>query len=285
MALDFTFKKYAEILTAIAHSDYKVIKIADYIQHQKLPEKFIVIRHDVDLDPYCQLKHAELEHLHGIHTSYYFRYIDEVFNEKVINHIAQLGHEVGYHYEVFTKAKGDPVEAMKLFREEQRVFSKKWNASTVCPHGGSFVEDTDGYSFKHIIKLIPKVIAGKTVISKHVNLDMWKENKFADFGIIGDAYHSVDFSDILYLSDTGRSWQQRYKRLDKVESSINPKFNIRSSNDIIRVINNQEASKIYLLIHFEQWKDNFKDWMAWYAAQIVRRVGKRIIFAGSWDRQ
>jgi hypothetical protein len=107
---------------------------------------------------------------------------------------------------------------------------------------------------------------------------MWKENKFDDFGIIGDAYKSVDFSDIMYLSDTGRSWDQRYKRLDKVDSSINPLFDIKSSNDIIDVIEKGEVNKIYLLVHFEQWKDNLFDWLGWYAAQVIRRTGKRIIF-------
>ncbi|MDY0279192.1 MAG: hypothetical protein RBR35_01365 [Salinivirgaceae bacterium] len=278
MSLDFTFGKYKEIIAAIADSEYQVLKIKDYITRDKLPEKFIIIRHDVDLDAYYQLKFAQLEHQHNIHTSYYFRKTDKTFKEDVINEVAELGHEVGYHYEVFTKALGDPIEAMRIFRNEQAVFSEKWKSLTVCPHGGSFVDNADGYSLKNMVTLIPKLVTGKIVFSKHVNFDMWKENKFDDFGIIGDAYKSVDFSDILYLSDTGRSWDQRYKRLDKVDSSINPLFDIKSSNDIIDVIEKGEVNKIYLLVHFEQWKDNLFDWLGWYAAQVIRRTGKRIIF-------
>lgn len=280
MSLDFTFGKYKEIIAAIADSEYQVLKIKDYIAMDKLPEKFIIIRHDVDLDAYYQLKFAQLEDQLNIHTSYYFRKIEKTFKEDVINEVAGLGHEVGYHYEVFTKALGDPIEAMRIFRNEQAVFSEKWQSLTVCPHGGSFVDNADGYSLKNMVTLIPTLVTGKTVFSKHVNFDMWKENKFHDFGIIGDAYKSVDFSNILYLSDTGRSWDQRYKRLDKVDSDVNPKFNIKSSNDIIDVIKNGEVNKIYLLVHFEQWKDNFMDWLGWYAAQIIRRTGKRLIFRG-----
>lgn len=278
MTLDFTYAKYKGIIAAIASSEYQVLKIKDYITMDKLPEKFVIIRHDVDLDAYYQLKFAQLEHQHNIHTSFYFRKIDKTFKEDVIDEVAGLGHEVGYHYEVFTKAKGDPVEAVKIFKSEQAVFSKKWKSLTVCPHGGSFVDNADGYSLKNMIRLIPKLVSGKAVFSKHVNFDMWDTNTFDDFGIMGDAYRSVDFSDILYLSDTGRSWNKRYKRLDKVDSRVNPLFDIKSSDDIIDVIKNESVDKIYLLVHFEQWKDNFKDWLAWYAAQIIRRTGKKIIF-------
>lgn len=278
MNFDFTYKKYVEIVKAISKTNFKIITISDYILNPSLPEKFIIIRHDIDLDPYVQLKFAELEYSYGIKSSFYFRYIEKVYKEEIVNKIKTLGHEVGYHYEVFTKAKGDPIKAIELFREELQSFINNWGSKTVCPHGGSFVDNTDGYSLKNMITLLPKLLSGRKVFSKHINFDMWERNKFEDFGIIGDAYRSIDFSDILYLSDTGRSWDQRYKRLDKVDSQINPKFNIRSSNDIIDVINKQAVDKIYLLVHFEQWKDNFKDWLSWYVAQIIRRSGKRIIF-------
>lgn len=278
MSLDFTYEKYKEIVSAIAASDYRVLSIADYISAKKLPEKFIIIRHDVDLDPYYQLKFAKLEHEFNIRTSYYFRQIEKIFKKEVIDQVAAWGHEVGYHYEVFTKAKGDPALALELFKKEQAIFSAKWNSLTVCPHGGSFVDNADGYSLKNMITLIPKLLTGKKVFSHHVNFDMWEHNRFEDFGIIGDAYRSVDFTNILYLSDTGRSWDKRFKRLDKVDSLINPKFDVRSSDDIIKIIYRGEVNQIYLLVHNEQWKDNFISWLGWYAAQLIRRTGKKIIF-------
>lgn len=278
MALDFTFIKYSELIKAIAESDYQVLSIADYIQVKALPAKFIIIRHDVDLDPYYQLKFAKLEHEHSIRASYYFRHIDKILKEEVISQVAEMGHEVGYHYEVFTKAIGNAEEAMKLFRDEQFFFIKKWNSITVCPHGGSFVDNTDGYSLKNMVKLIPKMLKGEKVFSSYTNFDIWDNHKFEEFGIIGDAYRSVDFTNILYLSDTGRSWDKRYKRLDKVNSTVNPKFDIKTSDDIIKVIEKQEVDKIYLLVHVEQWKDNMRDWLAWYGAQLIRRIGKKMIF-------
>jgi len=278
MNLDFSYNAYRNILEAIKSSGYRVMTIGNYIVAGNRPEKTIVIRHDVDLDPYYQIRFAEMEHSFGFKTSYYFRYVDKIFKKEVIDKVHQLGHEIGYHYEVYTKAKGDEQKAMELFREELAIFKERWNIKTVCPHGGSFVDNTDGYTLTSMIRLIPKLLSRKQVFSKWVNFDMWSNNRFEDFGIEGDAYKSVDFSDILYLSDTGRSWDNRYKRLDKVNSAINPQFHVKSSNDLIRIIKNEQVATMYLLVHFEQWKDTYKDWFAYYLAQLIRRTGKRIVF-------
>jgi len=278
MKLDFTLGKYVEIISAISKSDYQVITISDYISLPKLPNKFIILRHDVDIDSDYQVKFAKLENDLDIHTSYYFRYVQNVYKKSAIDIIYHLGHEVGYHYEVFTKTKGDEDLAKELFRIELDVFKKNWYSKTVCPHGGSFIDNIEGYALKDVIKLIPKFFSKKSVFSSWSNFDLWNRNTFEDFQIMGDAYRSVDFSDILYLSDTGRSWDKRFKRLDKVDSKINPLFNIRKSDEIIDLINKGEVNKIYLLIHFEQWKDNFYDWVSWYIAQLIRRNGKKLIF-------
>ena len=36
-----------------------------------------------------------------------------------------LGHEVGYHYEVLSKAKGDYEKAIQMFEQELNEFRKK----------------------------------------------------------------------------------------------------------------------------------------------------------------
>lgn len=278
MLLDFTLRKYNQIIEAIVTSDYKVVTIQDYIKAQPKPSKVIIIRHDVDLDPDYQLQFAEFESLHGIYTSYYFRHTAQVYKESVINKVQQFGHEIGYHYEVITKAKGDSEKAIQIFKTELIDFQNNWQSVTVCPHGGSFVENVDGYSLKNIIKLIPKLLSKSEVFSSWTNFSIWKENKFDDFGLLGDAYESIDFNDILYLSDTGRSWDGKYKRLDKVNSYVNPNHKITNSDDIIKVIKEGKVDKIYLLVHFEQWKDNLSDWISWYIAQLIRRNGKKILF-------
>jgi hypothetical protein len=278
MNLDFTFNKYKEILEAISKSDYRVLGIRDFLLLEKKPTKVLILRHDVDVNSFEQIKYAKLEKEYGISTTYYFRYTKEIFNIPVINEIHSLGHEIGYHYEVLTKARGDLTKSIQLFKEELHHYQKEWNTVTVCPHGGAYVENVNGYSIKNLLSLIFMFFKKKEIFSRWKNYDIWTNSSIHDFGLIGDAYQSIDFSNILYLSDTGRSWDNKYKRIDRVTSSVRNDSEIKKSDDVIRLIKSENVDNIYLLIHFEQWKDNLRDWIYWYLAQLIRRSGKRILF-------
>ena len=43
-------------------------------------------------------------------------------------------------------------------------------------------------------------------LSKWDNRDLWKKYNYRDYGIIGEAYFDIDFGEVLYLTDTGRRW-------------------------------------------------------------------------------
>ncbi len=38
---------------------------------------------------------------------------------------------------------------------------------------------------------------------------MWKRYSYRDFGIIAEPYFDVDFGEVLYLTDTGRRWDDK----------------------------------------------------------------------------
>jgi len=277
--MDFTAKMYEKILVALKENGYSFIRIKDFLNAEKLPEKYVIIRHDVDVDPFVQLKFAQMEAGMGIKTSYYFRYINDIFNKDIIDAIHNLNHEIGYHYEVITKARGNKEKALKLFRSELEEFQKYWDTKTICPHGGAFNPDFNAYSFSSILKNAHKFIFNKKALySDWINFNIWENYNFKDFNLLGDAYDSVNFKNKLYLSDTGRSWKKKYKRLDRVDSDINKKIDVKNSSHLIELIESGDFPNIYLLVHLEQWKDNLKDWLGWYLSQILRRTGKKIIF-------
>ena len=60
-------------------------------------DKNIILRHDVDLLQHSALTMAQHEHDLGIHGTYYFRIAPESFDVGVIEKIAEMGHEIGYH--------------------------------------------------------------------------------------------------------------------------------------------------------------------------------------------
>ena len=276
MDLDFTFKKYIELIQAIAESDYGVLRIKDYLQLKEKTAKFIILRHDVDMDPFQQLKFAKIESDYGIFSSYYFRYTDEILKPEAIDEISSLGHEIGYHYEILTKARGDITKAIEIFRSELKYFQKKWDTVTICPHGGATVENINAYSLRDLSKLPFKLLSNKNIFSNWNNSKIWDSYNIKDFDLIGDAYLSIDFDNILYLSDTGRSWSNKYKIKDIVGKSNNPyqHVKIKRTNEVIDLINEETVRHIYILAHAEHWRDNFRDWLVWLMAQQIRRKGK-----------
>ena len=57
-------------------------------------------------------------------------------------------------------------------------------------------------------------------LSKWDNRYLWKKYNYRDFGIIAEPYFDVDFSEVLYLTDTGRRWDgDEVSVRDKVEGT------------------------------------------------------------------
>ena len=92
-------------------------RVDDYFD-QKTPEtKYVILRHDIDAKPENALKVAKLEYDLGIKSTYYFRIINPVYNKETIMKINELGHEIGYHYEVLAKERGNKEKAILNFEK------------------------------------------------------------------------------------------------------------------------------------------------------------------------
>ena len=257
MGLDFTPAKYEDLLKAISKSDYPVIRIKDFFKLEKKPDNYIILRHDVDLNANHQLYFSEFDHT-------------------VMSRINNSGHEVGYHYETMAKGRGDLKKALNIFLRESNHFLKYNKRITICPHGGYTLPGANGYTFSGMLRLFLKFISGEDIFSKWKSADLWNHyqiNKLKSL-VIADAHLSFDFKDTLYLSDTGRSWDNKFKSVDLVNSNIILDSPIQTTDDIIDLITSKKFNKIYILVHFEQWKSNFADWQKWYFSQQIRRNTK-----------
>ncbi len=279
MSLDFSFKKYNELLNAICKSGYQCLTMSEYLSNNIKPERFILLRHDVDLDPFHQLNFAKAEAALNIQASYYFRHTPMIFQPHLLKEIHSMNHEVGYHYEVVTKARGDIKKAVEIFETELEEFRNFVPVSTVCPHGGSFLETQNGYSLKNMLGLIPKIFSSDKIFSHWDNFTIWNKINFQNLVLKGDAFHSPDYNTITYFSDTGRSWKQKFKRLDKVKTYNHNEIPIKNTDSLIHLIQQAHVKQMYILIHTEQWKHTFAGWLSWYLSQIIRRTGKKLIFS------
>ena len=110
---DFTLDIYRELLETLQKQGYELISYGDYCRkttkdHRPTTnDQFVILRHDVDLKAPNSLKTAQIEHSLGAKASYYFRIIPESNQPEIIRSIAQLGHEIGYHYEDMSLCGGD----------------------------------------------------------------------------------------------------------------------------------------------------------------------------------
>ena len=95
--MDFTIKKYKELIDALIQAGYTFQTFAEFIKSPK--EKTIILRHDVDSKPQNSLIFAEIQSKRNIKGVYYFRSVKESFKPSIMRKINNLNHEIGYHYE------------------------------------------------------------------------------------------------------------------------------------------------------------------------------------------
>ncbi|MDY0385773.1 MAG: hypothetical protein RBT65_01305 [Methanolobus sp.] len=249
---DFTLSKYRELLEAIRSTKYGTTAVHDYIVSPM--DRCIILRHDVDRAVDRNLAMARLEAEFGIRSTYYFRHVKDVFIPAAIQEVAELGHEVGFHYEVMDKAKGDVQKALEIFKTELHELRQYADVTTACMHGNP--------------------------LASWSNRDMWKDNDFRDFGLIGEPYFSIDYSKVLYLTDTGRTWADRNIRVKDVLETPDDCLNvtyckgIRTTDDVIDLVKAEEVDQICILAHPNRWCEGIPGWTRELVMQNLKNVGK-----------
>jgi len=248
--MDFTFSIYEKLLNSLNLKGYHFSTFEGFVKNPN-QHKMIVLRHDVDRKPLNALKMAKIENKFGVKSSYFFRVVDHVWKEDIIKEVANLGHEVAYHYEDLTITKGDMQKAIQHFEYWLNRIREFYPSKTICMHGSP--------------------------ISKWDNRSLWKEYDYKKFGIIAEPYFDVDYNDIFYLTDTGRSWNNREISVrDHVVSNII--IPINSTNHMIQMLEEKRfPSKVMINTHPHRWSSNIIEWSSEYVLQNLKNQIKRMI--------
>ncbi len=280
MNLDFTLTKYKDLCEKFLDSGYSVYSLAGYFSLQNEPERLVIIRHDIDdeIDLINSLKIAEIESNLGITATYYFRTTNRVFKKEIITKIANMGHEIGYHYETLGKTDGDLDSAFELFKIELENFRKLCPIKTIAQHGGPLKGDQSAASFSGLFNIIINLIFKTTNLDSWLSKDIWKKYSFADLGILGEAYLSIDYNKFAYFTDTNRIWNDpKYRMKDFANGNSNNNIVIDCTDDLIKIIKNNSAHKIVITTHPSNWKSNLLEWVSWLVLQKIRNYGKKIL--------
>ncbi|MBD3314962.1 MAG: hypothetical protein GF344_04190 [Chitinivibrionales bacterium] len=253
--MDYTLKTHRHLLTGLKNAGYRFIHLGKYLESSA--RKMVILRHDVDAKPGSAIRMAAIESEYGVYSSYYFRARKGNFERNVIFEIAKDGHEIGYHYEDLATCNGDHKAAIKSFERNLKALRKIAPVSTICMHGSP--------------------------LARYDNRDLWKHYDYRDFGIIAEPYFDIDFSKVLYLTDTGRRWDgHRFAVRDTVSGEHNHKAGTaprapvcRTTFDIIRALEaNQLPDQIMLTFHPQRWTNNPLLWTQELILQNVKNVAK-----------
>jgi hypothetical protein len=230
------------------------VTVLAYLQAEKALGRFAIMRHDVDRRVGNAKRMAQLESDLGISATYYFRFKSRTFKPDVISDIARMGHEIGYHYEVVDKARGNYEHAMKIFEREISAFREFVEVKTVSMHGNP--------------------------LTRWDNRDLWRKYDFKTLGILGEAYLSL--GEVAYLSDTGRTWGHEHKVKDWLPPGDNGEegdrvaSGLHTTYDLIKLIETEQHHRLYLNTHPERWADSTLGWVVSFmndnAVNIVKRA-------------
>lgn len=247
---DFTFDAYRYLLDSLVASDYEMLTVRDYLRRESLPERFVIHRHDVDRKPANAVTMAAIEADRDISTTYYVRTTDEVFRPDYISQIEGLGHEVGLHYESVDQADGDLDRACDAFERDLALVRSVATVDTVCMHGNP--------------------------LTSHDNRDLWQATDFAAHGLLGEAYLSMDFADVVYFSDTGRTWRDGdLKVKDHTMGEGDKTVQADSTHDLVACLREAEIDRACLLSHPNRWAGDVVELYAERTKDAATNVVKR----------
>lgn len=264
---DFSYSVYRQLLESIRNAGYDFYTFEDWC-NGKAKGRFVILRHDVDLRAAHSLATAKIEAEMGIRSSYYFRVVPQSNQPTIIRAIAELNHEIGYHYEDMTIFNGDLEKSMSHFIKQLEYFRQFYPVRTISMHGSP--------------------------ASKWDNRDLWKTNNYRDYGIIGEPYldllthDSLSKGEITYLTDTARMWDGdkynvRDKRILDVKevraTNRKKKVNIHSTFDFINWLKTKPpVNAMMITTHPQRWTDNTLEWFIEYFMQNLKNLVKQLFF-------
>ena len=253
--MDFTINKYRELVSALKDAGYEFVTYAEYAEGHRA-DKLVVMRHDVDRQVERARRLAEVESEMRVSASYYFRekFIDDDSDE--IRYIESLGHEVGFHYEELVAEKGDIDKAYARFVRNIENMRQVVDIRTITMHGSP--------------------------TSRFDSKGMWQVYDYKKLGLIGEPQMDVDWNEMAYLTDTGRSWNGVSRR-DKVEDRASEwkakGWVYDKTDDVIEALKEGRfPSSVMITTHPQRWTDNICEWMRELVVQRIKNFVKRVLF-------
>ncbi len=269
--MDFTISIYKNLLQSLIVKKYTFITFKDliHLRNNFNNNNYVILKHDIDHLPKNSLITAIIENSMGIKGSYYFRIIPKIYDKIIIQKIAALGHEIGYHY-----------EDMDLARKKIQTRNNNLVVDNIIPLAyESFCKNLD---LMRKIYPVVTICAHGSPLSPYDNTRIWDNYDYKKLNIIGDPSFDIDWNEFVYFTDTGRRWNgAKVSVRDKVSHEYD--FNFRTTRMIINNID-KLPKKIVFTIHTHRWHDPGIMWLQELIFQNLKNVAKYfIVRQGKYD--
>ncbi|MEW6135579.1 MAG: hypothetical protein HPY80_13240 [Bacteroidales bacterium] len=300
---DFTTNRFKLLLKVLRENKYCFLPLYELVTAPGLYSKYqkiIILRHDVEENYSNALKIAHIEYKLGIKGSYYFRLSPHQNVNTFIEKIAQLGHEIGYHYDDFSVCKGNAKEAISRFLGNLAYLNHFGPIETISMEGAplSKYDNRDLWKIPLNHELINFILNDnslppslRTLFYENVRSSNLKTLHYNLFNIKAEPYFDLDFAKFFYLTDTGRCWNGfKYSVRDKIpqyQEWIRKGYVYHSTNDIIKAVNNHKfPPRAMITIHPQRWHDKPLPWIKELIGQNIKNTIKYFIvlinnFSGS----
>lgn len=188
MECNFTYKHFKETINLAKNLGFSFYGMHGYLK-AKPKNKFIVMRHDVDLSLKRALVMANVEKSAGIKSAYFVR-TGGIFNPfegnnlEIMRKISNLGHEIGFHYEL---SNANLAKFKKNFLDKKRKFEALLNKKIF----GAALHRTKNQSDR----------------SSANNLN-FIEPFLPELDLEYDAYSDIFLKRMKYISDSSYRWRE-----------------------------------------------------------------------------
>lgn len=247
----FPLSAYVDLLHRLREKGYSLGPISRYFEGFRPP--FVFLRHDVDRLSSRAVHMARGEQNMGVKATYYFRCDGRTrFPEEEIRFVADMGHEVGFHYETVVRMKADPDRVIGRFTEELAALRRITTVKTVTAHGSP--------------------------LAKLSNVGYTKTLDLGEFGLVGDPAVNIDFSKVLYVTDSGGVYGSPNNLRDWSEGK-----NLRRPTppkELAKALDPRQEPLVVLSSHPERWPIGFVGLMQARATDFAVNVLKRLVKGG-----
>jgi len=228
--LSFKHSAYVELLQSLRMAARFPITVGGYVENndQDKQARYVVLRHDVDRMPSRAIAMAEIEASSGVRATYYFRCSKSGrFPDSAIHAIADMGHEIGYHYECLSACRGDRSSALINFERNLDALRKLAPCKTVAMHGAP--------------------------LSPFSNQDLLLGIDLSRFALVCDASLWFLETPVAYFTDTGGIWNadEVSNFRDRVGRAVG-KYPSPSSIDFAQWLSGFREL-VYVSTHPERW--------------------------------